>query len=391
MKRPRVLTIEFNEDNTVGGSHQVMYDLATHLSPNKFEPVSAFRQNNMFAKMLEEKGCEVHVFESQRKRELELLTSSSRLKRFQGRMYALRWRLAFLRKQRIDLVLINNTPNFGYNTWLPMCHFLGIPCWSNAMGEVFPVRTPLQKKLFRSFGKVLAISQQMKQESLEAGIPEDRIDVFHLSVDLDAFRAKLQHSPEHVRKDLGVPEHQLLAVMVGNIREWKGQHVVLEALAKLLPEVQKQIVVAFVGAVSIDDAPYKARLDQHVAEWSLGESVRFLGSRRDVPDLFRAADIALHASTTPEPFGLVVPEAMSVGTPVIGTSIGGPGEVITPQSGLTFDPKYPDELARCIQSLVEDKELRDSLSEGAARRAEDFSLDRYVAHIEKLYEKALFF
>lgn len=381
--------IEFNEDFTVGGSHQVLFDLATHLDPERFEPVCAFRQNNMFAQRLQSAGVEVHLFEEQRKKEVRLLHSSSWLQKMRGRLYALRWRLRFLRKHRIDLVLINNTPNFGLNTWLPLAHLLRLSCFANAMGEVFPVQGALNKKLFRSFDKVLAISQHMKRESLAAGIPERCIDVFPLSVDLEAFRSRLSKEPAAVREELGLSDEQVLAVMVGNIREWKGQHVVLQAISQLPEDVKKRLFVAFVGAVSKDDSDYNERLQQMVKEEGLAPYVTFLGSRRDVPDLFRAADFAIHASTTPEPFGLVVPEAMSVGTPVIGTTIGGPGEVITQTSGMTFDPSVPEQLTQCLQTLVRDQALRESLSRGAIQRAEEYDLPRYVEHMEQLYEQAL--
>ncbi len=389
MKRSRILMIEFNEDFTVGGSHQVLFDLATHLNPQRFVPVCAFRQNNLFAERLQSMGFEVHLFEKQREKEVPLLHSSSWLQKMRGRLYALRWRLRFLRKHRIDLVHINNTPNFGLNTWLPLAHLLRLSCIANAMGEVFPVKGRLNQKFFRSFDKVLAISQHMKRECLAAGIPERCIDVLPLGVDIKGFRSRLSKESSVVRGELGLSGNQVLAVMVGNIREWKGQHVVLEAISQLPEEVKKNLFVAFVGAVSKDDIDYKARLQQMVAEAGLEPYLKFLGSRRDVPDLFRAADFAIHASTTPEPFGLVVPEAMSVGTPVIGTTIGGPGEVITPESGRTFDPSIPEQLAQCLQTLVKDQSLRESLSQGAIQRAEEYDLRRYVEHLEKLYEQAL--
>jgi glycosyltransferase involved in cell wall biosynthesis len=103
----------------------------------------------------------------------------------------------------------------------------------------------------------------------------------------------------------------------------------------------------------------------------------------------QAADIVLHASTRPEPFGLVVVEGMALGRAVVAAGIGGPAEIVTPDSGVLFDPTRPETLASALESLAADPERRRRLGEGGRRRAEDFSVRRNVESIQTLYQSLL--
>ena len=137
------------------------------------------------------------------------------------------------------------------------------------------------------------------------------------------------------------------------------------------------------------DEAYAAGLHETVTRLGLEATVAFLGERSDTPAIMAAADIVLHASTRPEPFGLVVVEGMALGRAVVAAGIGGPAEIVTAGSGLLFDPTRPDALAAVLESLAADPEKRRLLGEGGRRRAEDFSLQRNVESLQGLYRSLL--
>ena len=110
---------------------------------------------------------------------------------------------------------------------------------------------------------------------------------------------------------------------------------------------------------------------------------------RSVSDLVNAADLAIHASVKPEPFGLVVVEAMALGKPVIGASTGGPAEVLTPECGITHDVQDPGELARALTRLVNDPAERARLGANALLRVEEFSVRRTIEGTERVYHRFL--
>ena len=72
MRPKRVLLIECNEDGTIGGSHQALFDLVRSLDKARYEPVVLFYQSNIYEEKLRALGIEVHSFEEVRKRELRI-------------------------------------------------------------------------------------------------------------------------------------------------------------------------------------------------------------------------------------------------------------------------------------------------------------------------------
>jgi glycosyltransferase involved in cell wall biosynthesis len=165
--------------------------------------------------------------------------------------------------------------------------------------------------------------------------------------------------------------------------------VVLDALTKMPPEVRQQLHVIFVGAIAEPDRAYKQALDDIVQKAELAATVTFLGGRSDVPDLLNAADIALHASIKPEPFGLVVTEAMALGKPVVAANRGGPAEILTPESGITFDAASPEQLASALVQLALDPGLRRRMATAARVRVEGFTIERNVRKTQDVYDALL--
>ena len=386
----RILYIEANEDGTVGGSHRVLFDLVCNLDRAQYEPVVLFYQDNAYVPRLRGQGVDVVVLAEVRARERVVRRNGGRLTKLFENFATIGRRFRFLRQHRIDLVHINNSPATGNDDWLPATRMLRIPCVANVAGDA---RGPgggwLHKRLFRAFDHYLSVSEFITQAMLRAGIKSERMDLIYPGVDLESFRARVKRTRQEVRGDLGIPGHAVMALMVGNIRQWKGQHVVLAALEQMPATVRKGFYVAFAGALTADDRPYMNELEATVARAGLANHVRFLGSRDDVPDLLNAADIALHASVRPEPFGLVVVEAMSLGKAVVAANTGGPAEVVDRASGITFDPMVPGQLAEVLTNLVRDPIQRGELGKGALQRAEQFTARRFAAGVRRVYERVL--
>jgi glycosyltransferase involved in cell wall biosynthesis len=380
----RILLVEANEDHTVGGSHQALFDLVRSLQRSAYEPIVCFYQANIFAERL--RGiAEVIIYDDVRRDEVRTIRDSGVVGKVIGQARAVARRRSLLRRLRIDLVHLNNSPRVGNDDWLPAARLAGVPCIANAMGDADGESHPLRRRLFRAFDHVLPISDYMEAAMIRAGIPAGRMTMVKLGVDADRARAQVSSDRATVRRDLGVRDDVVLAVMVGNIRSWKGQHVVLEALRLLAPADRSKLHVVFVGATSSESAEYERQLRAFVLEHDLSNTVSFLGSRTDVPDLFSAADLALHASIMPEPFGLVVVEALALGVAVIAANTGGPAEVITEDCGVVYDPTHPAELAEILADLVRDEARRSRLRAGAPARAAEFSVKSYVSGIEAVY------
>ena len=385
----RVLIVESNQDGTVGGSYQALFDLAARIDRARFEPIVLFYQDNVFASRLRARGIEVVLFDEIARKEREINESGRPVAKLLGFGTAVLRRRRELRRLRIDLLHLNNSPGVGNDDWLPAARLVGIPCVVTAMGFAERPRRRIHRWLYRRFDLYLAISRHMAGVLRKQGVDPNRIELVYLGVDFEQLRARMVRSSEAVRTELGMGPDQLLVLMVGNIRAWKGQREVIAAL-RLLPEkIRARLRVCFAGATASTDSAYEAELRDEIAASGLGDCVSFLGSRSDVPDLYGAADIAVHASTTPEPFGLVVLEAMALNCAVITTSSGGPAEVITPGTGFLCDPSKPEEYARALEQLVRDESLRRAIAAAAPARAALFSIDRNVEGTSRAYRRAL--
>jgi glycosyltransferase involved in cell wall biosynthesis len=386
----RILFVEANQDRSVGGSHQALFDLVVRLGRDRFVPVVVFYQDNPFAERLQRLGIETLSIEDQRARERSIYASSGFLGKVLEKGLVVQRRAALIRRLRVDLVHIINSPRVTCDDWLPASKLTGIPCFASEMMLDSMVETsPLRRWLVRRFDRVLPVSAHQERMLREMGVRPDRNILVHLGVDGEALRASVTRSRESLRNELGATADTVLMVMVGNIRYWKGQHVVVEAMGLLAPEMRARVRLVFAGGGDPEDPEYEKALKERVRVLDLGKTVEFLGFRRDAPDLFHAADLAIHASVDPEPFGLVVLEAMALGATVVAAGVGGPAEMLTPESGMVYEPGNSAELACSLSYLIQNRERRLAMSEAARKRASQFSLDDNAAKIQSLYCQVL--
>lgn len=382
----RILYVETAEDNTVGGSHQTLFDLVLGLDRTRYDPVVLFYQDNVFAQLLRDEGIEVLSFESHRTREKSEWNTGNWWQRVVARFTAVGRRARLITSQNIDLVHLNNSPRIGHTDWLPAARLARVPCIVTAVGLVLEPYSPIKRFLSRHFDRIITISKYLTQALGAEGVTTDLCTLVYPGVDAERLRSRVQRARSEVRQELGIAERTVLVVMVGNIRHWKGQHVVVEALSHIPQATLDKLHVIFVGAVAPVDAEYLATLKSAIQRAGLQHVTTFLGGRRDVPDLLNASDISVHASVVPEPFGLVVPEAMALGKPVIAASTGGPAEVLTPESGIVYDPSRPEDLARHLGELVVDSARRKILGRAALERVNAFGVQENVAGTERVYE-----
>src|SRR5689334_6175241 len=155
----RVLLIEPNDDLTVGGSYQVLYDLSRQFDRQRYEPVALFNRDNVFVGRLQAAGVEVHVLDEPWTRERRALTSGHRVRQAAMFVEAVGRRVRFLRRHRIALVHVNGTPQTGHDDWLPAARMLRIPAIATCAGNLqFDVRSRIERRLMRSFDRVLPVS-----------------------------------------------------------------------------------------------------------------------------------------------------------------------------------------------------------------------------------------
>jgi glycosyltransferase involved in cell wall biosynthesis len=175
--------------------------------------------------------------------------------------------------------------------------------------------------------RVIANSQAAKQAFVAAGGKADRVDVIYNGFDLDRY-AVPRSQAQQLRLELGIDD-KFVVGHFSRLSPWKGQHILLEALAQVPDSVvPNRVVAVFVGAALFGEDAYAAQLQQQVVDLGLTDRVKFLGFRSDIPALMAACDLVAHTSIVPEPFGRVIVEAMLCQTAVVATAAGGAIEIV---------------------------------------------------------------
>ena len=197
-------------------------------------------------------------------------------------------------------------------------------------------------------------------------------------------------SPATLRAALELPLQPLLVGTLGRISAWKGQTVLAEAAALLRQSGRNAHFLVMGGVFDGDTRPLVA-LEDVVREHHLESTFSIRGFRPDARNLLRALDIFVLPSVLPEPFGLVVTEAMAAGLPVVATDQGGPREIVVHQTtGLLVTPNDPQALADALARLLDDSGMRQRYGEaGRQRLLEHFSLPLFVDRFSNLYSTCL--
>jgi glycosyltransferase involved in cell wall biosynthesis len=182
-----------------------------------------------------------------------------------------------------------------------------------------------------------------------------------------------------LRRELDVPDEDLLVVTVGGLRAEKGYDVLLDA-AQLADRRGLPLHFAVAGDGVLHDE-LRAR---HEA-LDLGARFQFLGHRRDALDLLVAADIFVLPSRQ-EGLPVVLMEATSIGAPIVATRVGGVPQVVEDgTNGLVVPPGDPEALVTALGRLAADPRLRAHLGRQALERGAAFDVARSTAEIENLY------
>jgi len=173
-----------------------------------------------------------------------------------------------------------------------------------------------------------------------------------------------------IRRALGVDEDTVAIIQVSRMEAWKGHHLHLDALAKLKDNPRWTCWMVG-GAQRPAEQQYMRELQEKAVRLGIGDRVRFLGQRSDVPSLLAAADIFSQPNLGAEPFGIVFIEALAAGLPVVTTAMGGPQEIIDESCGIVAPPKDAEKVAAALRRLIDSPDLRYKLGQHGPDRARE--------------------
>lgn len=235
---------------------------------------------------------------------------------------------------------------------------------------------------YRLTDRLADISTNVSQEAVEAferngAVPPGRMLAVHNGIDLRLFNNDAQLRAK-ARERLFPNRNRRLLLSVGRLAEQKNHDGLLHAFA-ILAKRYDDVDLWIAG-----DGPLRAAIQQQCMNLGLANRVSLLGSRWDVPDLMRAADVFVLASHF-EGFGLVVAEAMASGALVVATDAGGVAEVMA-GTGLLVAVDDEAALSDALdQGFSMNAERRCEMVSAARLRAEQLDIEQTVDKWLQIY------
>jgi glycosyltransferase involved in cell wall biosynthesis len=356
--------------STVGGAEKTLYTLATLLNPEKVEIVGivTLKPKGHFAHKLEAAGVPVFSLNVktsaglQDLQKLAVIIHETKPDIVHAIMYQAIQLSRAVRKLGYAEFKLVSSPRVNYRTRGTLS--LWIDGYLKSADDL-----------------LIAECESSRKYLLEKlGYEESKTATIHNGVDIAGWPIS-KKDREKRRKELRLEEKDILIGTVGRLDEQKGQHYLLEAIAKL--KASHPIKCAVIG-----EGPLLPHLTQRVRQLGLEEDVFLLGHKDNIPSWLSAFDIFVLPSLW-EGIPNALLEAMALGLPIVATNVDGVPEAVNHDiSGVLCAPKDPQAMVVPLQDLIVDEEYRQRLGESAKLVVnEHFKLVDMLEKYESAYDK----
>jgi len=214
------------------------------------------------------------------------------------------------------------------------------------------------RRVFQKSGAIIAVSRATASSIIRLGANPLNVHLVYCGVESKDFDLVAEGSVR-LRNELGIETNAPVIGMFGQLTQWKGWHVLIEAIPQVV-NIYPDAQFIFVGRAMVnDDKLYVDRLKKRLNSLRIAKNVHWLGFRSDVPRIMLSCDVIVHASIKPEPLGVVIMEGMAAGKPVICTRGGGTSEMnVNRETGLIVEPGNHNDLGKAINFLIRHPEIR---------------------------------
>lgn len=286
-------------------------------------------------------------------------------------------------KEKVDLVHVNN----GMNNLEPVIAAM-------LLGRKFVVhfhgveQPGLVQRFFRQYAeKYIMISDYLADALADNGFSREKMVVVP-----NPYQEShaLSEASTGLRVKYGLEQEDKVFGIVGRIVRWKGHIEFLNAafvILQTVPEAKALII----GDFSDGDADYQQQIQRMIDGSGYSDRIILTGYVKDVGSMYSMMDLCVHTSIEPEPFGLVIIEAMANGIPVIASNLGAPQEIIDDGvNGYIVDPCSSQELASSTIRLLRDDKLRKKMGErGRQHVHKNYNDKDFARAIENIYTGVL--
>jgi glycosyltransferase involved in cell wall biosynthesis len=348
-----VKILHIHSGNIFGGVERILIALASHKSVSKdFEHEFALCFQGRLATELTIAGARVYLLPSVRLgNPFEVLRTRRELQ-------------ALFKRENFDLAIVHSA--WSHIVFGPVVKAGEVPLifWLHTRAAGDRLLERCAQLYFPD--AILSVSKWVDESAAELfpGI-FSRVVYSPLALDEDAFARAHR---EATRKGLGARPDAVVILQASRMELWKGHRELLQALGKLRSNERWTCWIAG-GAERPEEENYFQELQTMTRELQLGDRVKFLGRRSDVPALLMAADIYCQANTEAEGFSIAFVEAFFAGLPIVTSALGGALEIVDADCGLLARGGDVEGLAGALSKLIGDEALRRKLGAAGRERA----------------------
>lgn len=259
----------------------------------------------------------------------------------------------------------------------------------------------IEKSAYESADGVIAVSQGMKRDVMNLyGLPEDRVEVIYNGIDPDFYQPTFDES---VLVKWGIDSKKPFVLFVGRITRQKGISQLIQAIPQIAEEAQ---IVLCAGAPDTEELALECKTMIEEVQKKRGGVIwiQEMMPHSELRILYSHATVFVTPSLY-EPFGIINLEAMSCGTPVVGSAVGGIPEIIVDgetgflvplkaKSSTNFEPAHPfdfqTQLAEKLNTIILNPTLAKKMGEVSRQRAIDvFSWSSIAKQTFEFYQKTI--
>jgi glycosyltransferase involved in cell wall biosynthesis len=290
-----------------------------------------------------------------------------------------------VRERKIDIVHAHDYKTNLIALWL--ARTTGVIAMSTSHGWTGHSRRerwlyyPADKRLIRFLDAAVAVSSEIRDELVSAGVRRDRVRVLLNGIDPQSYRRE-QSRVAAARAKFGIDPADFVIGSAGRVETQKRFDLLIRAFS-CLRRGRPRVRLLIAGEGSL-----RPELGRQVQALGIADSCRLFGHCTDIRDFYHAIDLYAQSSDyegTPN----VVLEAMAFEVPVVATNVGGTSELIDDQvHGLIVPPGDPGRLAGAIEEAMNDPENASRRATAARRRIEtELSFEARCSKLEEIYER----
>ena len=370
----------------MGGNEVAVLNLANSLDRSRFTPVMMFNRSGPFANRAEACGIETVIVGYQTVMLHRLAIPGV----FWTNIKASRAIYQYLKRADIDIIQCSDVLSLLL-ICMPVLR-LRIPVVYSVVFYYEWLRVLLFNMLaLLIVDKIVANSDGVMEELRRRVLfLNNKMTVVHNGVDTSVFRPSEKGERDLLREELRETASTRIVGMVARFDPVKGHETFL-ASAEIILRRRPDVKFVVIGGVLMSDAlpawkVYYEKIMQLYEQSGLGHSVRFLDHREKIHDFMRNLDVLVCPSTR-EAFGLVVPEALASGVPVVVSGGVGALEAVKDQAGVyKAEAGDAESFARGVEHALDEKQRRAPLDLSKAF-LENISLQKYGKQFERIYSE----